>query len=90
MQALLEAGASVAETVREVLLRDDFWHEFVVKDTSAEVVKHIAKQAPDLADETDSHGRMARVLMDAKVMKVSLRPMMHHQYRIIYSRLRDS
>ena len=90
MHALLEAGASVAETVRKALLRDDFWHGFVVKDTSAEVVGHIAKQAPDLADEKDTHGRMARVLMDAKVTKVSLRPMMHHQHRIICSLPRDS
>ena len=70
--ALLDAGASVTENVREALLRDDFWHRTVEIDTSAAVVALIAAQAPDLAKNKDKHGRAARVLMTIGVKKVSV------------------
>lgn len=72
MHALLDAGASVTENVREALLRDDFWHRTVEIDTSAAVVALIAAQAPDLAENKDKHGRAARVLMTIGVKKVSV------------------
>ena len=73
MHALLDAGASVTENVREALLRDAFWHRTVEIDTSAAVVALIAAQAPDLADCKDTQGRAARGVMSTAVMKVSLR-----------------
>ena len=72
MHALLDAGASVTENVREALLRDDFWHRTVEIDTSAAVVALIAAQAPNLAENKDKHGRAARVLMTIGVKKVSV------------------
>lgn len=72
MHALLDAGASVTENVREALLRDDFWHRTVEIDTSAAVVALIAAQAPDLAENKDKHGRAARVLMTIEVKKVGV------------------